>query len=110
MSPSGSCALRSSGVRSVSETAAAMVKSPLPAYSLSPKLASGSSATYWATSQTLYDATAAGLPRPLCSRSSPDHLNCYIDFLKRALQHVEEQRLLRALNNGAPSTKRSTRK
>ena len=26
-----------------------------------------------------------------------------IDFLKRALQHVEEQRLLRALNNGAPS-------
>jgi transposase len=33
-----------------------------------------------------------------------------IDFLKRALQHVEEQRLLRALNNGAPSTSRSTRK
>ena len=33
-----------------------------------------------------------------------------IDFLKRALQHVEEQRLLRALNNGAPSMKRSTRK
>ena len=30
-----------------------------------------------------------------------------IDFLKRALQHVEEQRLLRALNNGAPSTGRS---
>ena len=30
-----------------------------------------------------------------------------IDFLKRALQHVEEQRLLRALNNGAPSTVRS---
>jgi transposase len=27
-----------------------------------------------------------------------------IDFLKRALQHVEEQRLLRAVNNGAPST------
>ena len=33
-----------------------------------------------------------------------------IDFLKRALQHVEEQRLLRALNNGAPSTNRSRRK
>lgn len=33
-----------------------------------------------------------------------------IDFLKRALQHVEEQRLLRALNNGAPSTNRSGRK
>ena len=33
-----------------------------------------------------------------------------IDFLKRALQHVEEQRLLRALNNGAPSTSRSKRK
>jgi transposase-like protein len=33
-----------------------------------------------------------------------------IDFLKRALQHVEEQRLLRALTNGAPSTSRSTRK
>jgi transposase len=30
-----------------------------------------------------------------------------IDFLKRALQHVEEQRLLQALNNGAPSTSRS---
>jgi transposase len=33
-----------------------------------------------------------------------------IDFLKRALQHVEEQRLLRALNNGAPSSSRSKRK
>ena len=33
-----------------------------------------------------------------------------IDFLKRALQHVEEQRLLRALNNGAPSTARSRKK
>jgi transposase len=33
-----------------------------------------------------------------------------IDFLKRALQHVEEQRLLRALNNGAPSTSRLKRK
>ena len=33
-----------------------------------------------------------------------------IDFLKRALQHVEEQRLLRVLNNGAPSTTRSKRK
>jgi transposase len=33
-----------------------------------------------------------------------------IDFLKRALQHVEEQRLLRALTNGAPSTSRSRKK
>jgi transposase len=33
-----------------------------------------------------------------------------IDFLKRALQHVEEQRLLRALNNGAPSTGRWRKK
>jgi transposase-like protein len=33
-----------------------------------------------------------------------------IDFLKRALQHVEEQRLLRALNVGAPSTNRSKKK
>ena len=33
-----------------------------------------------------------------------------IDFLKRALQHVEEQRLLRALNNGAPSTSRLKKK
>jgi len=33
-----------------------------------------------------------------------------IDFLKRALQHVEEQRLLRALNKGAPSTSRSRKK
>jgi transposase len=33
-----------------------------------------------------------------------------IDFLKRALQHVEEQRLLRARSSGAPSTNRSTKK
>ena len=33
-----------------------------------------------------------------------------IDFLKRALQHVEEQRRLRALNNGAPFTSRSKKK
>ena len=33
-----------------------------------------------------------------------------IDFLKRALQHVEEQRLLRALINGAPFTSRSKKK
>src|SRR5262249_11601875 len=33
-----------------------------------------------------------------------------IDFLKRALQHVEEQRLLRVMNNGAPSTNRSKKK
>src|SRR3954453_23095614 len=33
-----------------------------------------------------------------------------IDFLKRPLQHVEEQRLLRALNTGAPSTSRSKKK
>src|SRR5712691_3012703 len=33
-----------------------------------------------------------------------------IDFLKRALQHVEEQRLLRALHDGAPSTSRSKKK
>ena len=33
-----------------------------------------------------------------------------IDFLKRALQHVEEQRLLRALSNSAPSTNRSAKK
>jgi transposase-like protein len=31
-------------------------------------------------------------------------------FLKRALRHVEEQRLLRALNNGASSTSGSRRK
>jgi transposase len=33
-----------------------------------------------------------------------------IDFLKRALQHVEEQRLLRALSGGAASSKRSKEK
>jgi len=33
-----------------------------------------------------------------------------IDFLKRALQHVEEERLLRALNNGARFTDRSKKK
>jgi transposase len=32
-----------------------------------------------------------------------------IDFLKRALQHVEEQRLLRALSTGAASTSTSKR-
>jgi transposase-like protein len=30
-----------------------------------------------------------------------------IDFLKRAWQHVEEQRLLQAPNNGGPSTNKS---
>ena len=33
-----------------------------------------------------------------------------IDFLKRALQHVEEQRLLRALHHGALSTSTSRKK
>jgi transposase-like protein len=33
-----------------------------------------------------------------------------IDFLKRALQHVEEQRRLRALDGGAASTSKSKRK
>ena len=33
-----------------------------------------------------------------------------IRFLKRALQHVEEQRLLRALDGGATSTGRSKKK
>ena len=33
-----------------------------------------------------------------------------IDFLKRALQHLEEQRLLQAVNNGAPSTRQSKKK
>ena len=33
-----------------------------------------------------------------------------IDFLKRALQHVEEQRLLRALSTGATSTSKSKKK
>ena len=32
-----------------------------------------------------------------------------IDFLKRALQHVEEERLLRALDDGAASTSKSRR-
>jgi transposase-like protein len=33
-----------------------------------------------------------------------------IDFLKRALQHVEQQRQLRAANGGAPFTTRSSAK
>lgn len=33
-----------------------------------------------------------------------------IDFLKRALQHVEEQRQLRALGGGAPSTRKLEKK
>jgi len=33
-----------------------------------------------------------------------------IDFLKKALQRVEEQRLLRALNGGAVSTSKSRKK
>jgi len=33
-----------------------------------------------------------------------------IDFLKRALQHVEEQRLLRAVSTGAASTSTSKKK
>jgi transposase len=33
-----------------------------------------------------------------------------VDFLKRALQHVEEQRLLQAVSNGARSTRPSSKK
>ena len=33
-----------------------------------------------------------------------------IDFLKRALQHVEQQRQLRAANGGAPFTNKSSAK
>ena len=33
-----------------------------------------------------------------------------IDFLRRAWQHVEEQRLLQARNNGAPSISKSRKK
>jgi len=33
-----------------------------------------------------------------------------LDFLKRAWQHVEEQRRLRALTGGAASTSRSRKK
>jgi transposase-like protein len=33
-----------------------------------------------------------------------------IDFLKRALQHVEEQRRLQGLPSGAPSTSKSKEK
>jgi hypothetical protein len=33
-----------------------------------------------------------------------------IDFLRKALQHVEEQRLLRALSTGAASTSTSKKK
>jgi transposase-like protein len=33
-----------------------------------------------------------------------------IDFLKRALQRVEEERLLRALNGGAASTRKSRKR
>jgi transposase-like protein len=33
-----------------------------------------------------------------------------IDFFKRAWQHVEEQRLLRALNHGAPCISKSKKK
>ena len=46
--PSAPCARPCSGARSVLATAAATGKSPLPAYSLSQRLASGSTATHWA--------------------------------------------------------------
>jgi transposase-like protein len=40
----------------------------------------------------------------------PSEQTLEIDFLKRALQHVEEQRWLRALDGGAASTSKSKRK
>jgi transposase len=50
------------------------------------------------------ESRVAGLERKIGQQAME------IDFLKRALQHVEEQRLLRALHNGAPSTSRSKKK
>ena len=72
------CALRCSGGRSVSATAAATAKLPPPVYSPQPKLARGSGATYWVTSPTQSAAIAVRLRHLLCSRRSPEHLNCYV--------------------------------
>src|SRR6266700_3852912 len=72
-----SCARLCSGARSASATAAATVKSPLPAYSPWCRPARGRSATYWATSLRRSAATVVRLLRLRCSRRSLDHVNCY---------------------------------
>ena len=64
----------------------------------------GERAFYGAGKRRAEETKVAELERKIGQQSME------IDFLKRALQHVEEQRLLRALNNGAPSTSRSRKK
>src|ERR1022692_1820428 len=71
------CGRRCSGGRSASATAAGTAKSPLLACSPSPRVAKGSSATYWTTSLMPYAAIVVRRLHLLCSRNGPDHLNCY---------------------------------
>src|ERR1022692_1305123 len=44
----------------------------------SPRVAKGSSATYWTTSLMPYAAIVVRRLHLLCSRNGPDHLNCYV--------------------------------
>src|SRR5207253_3875291 len=72
MGRNGRCGRRCNGARSVSAIAVAVEKSPRPAYSRSPKPASGSSVTCWVTSRKRYAAIAARLLHPLCSDGGSD--------------------------------------
>jgi len=72
MRRSGHCGQRCNGERSVSAIAVAVGKRPRPAYSRSPKPASGSGVTCWVTSRKRYAAIAATLLHPLCSHGGSD--------------------------------------
>src|SRR5436305_14261874 len=65
MGRNGRCGRRCNGARSVSAIAVAVEKSPRPAYSRSPKPASGSSVTCGVTARNRYAAIAARLLHPL---------------------------------------------
>src|ERR1022692_4213463 len=86
------CGRRCSGGRSASATAAGTAKSPLLACSPSPRVAKGSSATYWTTSLMPYAAIVVRRLHLLCSRNGPDHLNCYANLTGPAEEALRAQR------------------
>jgi len=96
---------RLNGGQSVAEVARALEVHPSDLHRWRRELQEhGERAFNGAGNKRAEDTKVAELERKIGQQSME------IDFLKRALQHVEEQRLLRALNNGAPSTSRSRKK
>jgi transposase-like protein len=96
---------RLNGGQSVAEVARALEVHPSDLHRWRRELQEhGERAFNGAGNKRAEETKVAGLERKIGQQSME------IDFLKRALQHVEEQRLLRALDNGAPSTSRSRKK